>query len=522
MNNEMKRILLCSLILILSVAFLPSFAVNAAQSDPSPTLCIESDSERVFVGDIVTYSFCVENAPKVVALSLSPIFDSEVFEVVEAKWMKRATNQSIDETTYSATAFWFGLADINTVVYSITLRAIAPSESTSIDCIASMQGEDNTFSASVIPLGFTVTKCDHTNSQYQFTTSISHSLVCNDCGYTIESEHQLVPGVVVNADCINDGYTPYECLYCDYYEEQNVIKSDGHISGEWEIIDHPTTDSDGLKQRSCIVCGKVTESEVIPKLAPLPACKHETVCYYDVGGGYHRIECSDCDYETLSEHRYRSELLYDEYGHYSSCSDCENKTATVPHTLSEIIENNGDRHIFGCAECEYELVIISDNKIEFVTPPNEIWSQESGDVTLVFSEEFGEPLAIFVDGSALSSESYSADLGVIAIDAQYLSSLNIGTHSITVCFASGKATFELSVTETNQLSPIPDGSHEANDKNDTSDHKDNTGERENEELIKAVENAGKLLLAIDGVLLLILVLRIAICGLKALMGKNKR
>ena len=435
----MKRILFCLIIIISGLIFIMPCAAYSTGSDLSPTVYIESDKERVFVGDVVTYSFHIANAPKVVALSISPSFDSGVFEVVEAKWLMRAASQSIDGDTCSATSFWFGLADVNTAVYSVTLRAISPTESTVIDCVASLQGEDDTFYAAVTPISFFVIQCDHSDSRYISVTSESHLLVCNDCDYTVESAHQLLPGDAVGADCLNDGYTPYLCVYCDYSEERDVVKTDGHISGEWTIVDHPSIGSEGLRQKVCVVCGEVTESEVIPELepGPEPVCEHNRVAYSDIGDGYHRLECIDCDYACDAEHSYLSELLYDESGHYRICNDCGNKSETIEHTLVDTGEVKENKHAFVCVECG----------------------------------------------------------------------------------------FEETVAEPDSSHPIPDDSNGANDKteNDNYGSNDSSSDKyENEALFKAIEWTGNLLLAVDAVLLLILAIRVALCGLSALTNRRKR
>lgn len=39
-----------------------------------------------------------------------------------------------------------------------------------------------------------------------------------------------------------------------------------HISGSWKIINYPTVETDGLAQKSCITCGCVLETDILPKL----------------------------------------------------------------------------------------------------------------------------------------------------------------------------------------------------------------------------------------------------------------
>lgn len=70
----------------------------------------------------------------------------------------------------------------------------------------------------------------------------------------------------VNPTCTEDGYTGDSiCSRCgETLEEGKVIEAAGHVWGEWNVVQEPTEDEDGLKERICSVCDE-KETETIDK-----------------------------------------------------------------------------------------------------------------------------------------------------------------------------------------------------------------------------------------------------------------
>ena len=90
---------------------------------------------------------------------------------------------------------------------------------------------------------------------------------CGTCGDVITETiaphgHDLIHHNKVDPTCTTSGHEAYDtCSKCDYstYKE---IPALGHDYGEWKVEVEPTTESEGLKTRTCSICGE-KETEVI-------------------------------------------------------------------------------------------------------------------------------------------------------------------------------------------------------------------------------------------------------------------
>ena len=77
--------------------------------------------------------------------------------------------------------------------------------------------------------------------------------------------------------CESDGYSgDTYCKDCgEKLESGTVIPATGHSFGEYEVVKEPTSTEEGLKSRTCGVCGKV-ESVTIPKKENMDQKETET------------------------------------------------------------------------------------------------------------------------------------------------------------------------------------------------------------------------------------------------------
>lgn len=77
-------------------------------------------------------------------------------------------------------------------------------------------------------------------------------------------EHNYSSTVIKEATCTKDGAMQYVCKDCsDYYIEP--IDAKGHKPGKWVTAIKATKEKDGLRTKSCTVCKRVLEEEVISK-----------------------------------------------------------------------------------------------------------------------------------------------------------------------------------------------------------------------------------------------------------------
>ncbi len=102
------------------------------------------------------------------------------------------------------------------------------------------------------------------------TESGTRHKTCSVCGDTVTETvdalgHDLVHHDAKAPTCTESGHEAYDtcsrCGYSTYHE----IPATGHSYGEWIVDKEPTTSSEGLKTRTCSICGD-TETVVISKL----------------------------------------------------------------------------------------------------------------------------------------------------------------------------------------------------------------------------------------------------------------
>ena len=99
-------------------------------------------------------------------------------------------------------------------------------------------------------------------------------IYCKKCGETLQKGTVIASTGhrtkelrnVKAASCESDGYSgDTYCKDCgEKLESGTVIPATGHSFGEYEVVKEPTSTEEGLKSRTCSVCGKV-ESVMIPK-----------------------------------------------------------------------------------------------------------------------------------------------------------------------------------------------------------------------------------------------------------------
>ena len=101
---------------------------------------------------------------------------------------------------------------------------------------------------------------------------------CSRCGEVYESEiipatgHTVVVDEAVEPTCTQTGLT--EGSHCSVCNEvlvaQEVVAALGHTAGEWVVVTPATCTDDGLRTKSCTVCGEILEQEAIPATGHTP------------------------------------------------------------------------------------------------------------------------------------------------------------------------------------------------------------------------------------------------------------
>ena len=211
---------------------------------------------------------------------------------------------------------------------------------------------------------------------------------CTICGewygenYTPALGHSYTTSVV-DATCIEDGYTLHACE-CGYSYKDTFVDSLGHNYGDWITDIEPTCTTDGEKHRVCTVCSDV-ETDVITanghsftaNVIEDSTCEKQGTIRYECHCG-HKVD------ETLplAEHNYQKQyanksflewliewLLNIFYGYegnqayYFKCSDCghiateeEVKLSTSASVMAACMHNLGDFELVKDATCQEAAV----------------------------------------------------------------------------------------------------------------------------------------------------------------------
>ena len=80
-----------------------------------------------------------------------------------------------------------------------------------------------------------------------------------------EMRHGEYEAVVTNPTCTEQGYTTHNCAGCGDSYTDSYVDPTGHSWGQWVVVEEPTEEEPGQKQRACEHCGH-TETESIPRL----------------------------------------------------------------------------------------------------------------------------------------------------------------------------------------------------------------------------------------------------------------
>jgi len=194
------------------------------------TIRVESFYDSVIVGQEITFTVVIEGADPVKSMALVPIFDSNHFDFVSASWSVDAFVSDIEEGTLRSIAAWASLTDVNTTVYTITLRAKALTNATTIDFTAKLQDNTDILVASVVGKTVAIIECPHAEVTYSAMDDGYHISTCTLCGYTVMEAHhyddacdsdcalcghvRIAPHAISESWCCDENGHWYECTLC--------------------------------------------------------------------------------------------------------------------------------------------------------------------------------------------------------------------------------------------------------------------------------------------------------------------
>ena len=217
---------------------------------------VNTDASYAVVDRDIVFTLTIQNCDLANALAIVPKFDADYFELVYAEWLIEAPVQNIEDGTNRAISAFGIPTDVNTVVFTFTLRAKAPITSTTVGCALSAEIGGKTVTIYVEACDIAIILCDH--PEFDFVNNgdaACHDAVCTVCGYTTVAEHTYSNACDAYCDGCN-----YERVAPHAYSEYYVGDEFGHwhecvdcyVVGD--IIDHTY---DNAADGECNDCGYV-------------------------------------------------------------------------------------------------------------------------------------------------------------------------------------------------------------------------------------------------------------------------
>lgn len=138
-------------------------------------------------------------------------------------------------------------------------------------------GVSNCCDPSITKLNCSVVYDFSSNHKHEYTSEVTKKQTCTEDGlitYTCscgDSYTEIIPKahnynhISVSSTCTVTGMEYDICSDCGEVINSKVLPLAPHSWSEWKIVREATADLEGIKERSCTVCG-TTEEEFIPKL----------------------------------------------------------------------------------------------------------------------------------------------------------------------------------------------------------------------------------------------------------------
>lgn len=180
---------------------------------------MESESDIIIIGDTVVFTLVIENAELANSIAVVPVFDTNVFELVNAEWLIDALVQNIEEGSNRAISAWNEETDINGAVYRVTLKTKSTTPYTSVGCTLMINDSDGMVSVVAKTVSvIDIVDCHHANTEVVDVDGTHHAHICTLCGYTVMEEH-----------CYTD---EFDSVCDDCGHERNV---DGDVDGDGDV-----------------------------------------------------------------------------------------------------------------------------------------------------------------------------------------------------------------------------------------------------------------------------------------------
>ena len=190
----------------------------------APVVNIYAATNPVIIGQTFEVYVMVEGCDPVKSMAMTPMFDSDIFELVSKEWLVDATMRVIEPEIAAA---WMNETNINTTLFKFVFRANQLTDGSLITADVLVQN-NGVIRLSVVGSNVAVIECPHTNCTVSTIDADHHLAVCDVCGFATISAHAF--DGVCDAICDDCGY---ERVAPHSYSESWTLDENGH----WHVCD---------------------------------------------------------------------------------------------------------------------------------------------------------------------------------------------------------------------------------------------------------------------------------------------
>jgi hypothetical protein len=357
--------------------------VNVGAAD-NASFSITASKDSVNIGEEVTFTVHFSGAEGVSVLSVMPVYDTAVFELVSGNFV---TITGDFDGTLGVFMSMSPMNLANADIFQFTLKAKAAASAKTVACSYTLQNINASWVTSDIP--FTATDatvsvvCNHTFGAWEKHNAEQHKHTCSACGETAYEAHKWDDGVVTTpATHLTEGEKTYTCTVCDEKKTEKIEKTTEHTYSAWtkhddkqhkkscacgdivyadhnwnagEITTPASHVATGVKTYTCTDCGE-TKTETLPKTEG-----HDFGPWKKHNAEQHKRSC-ECGEIEYADHNWdagevtKKPTCKDEGVKTYTCKDCgETKTESIAktndHTYGAWTKDTADNHKHTCEIC---------------------------------------------------------------------------------------------------------------------------------------------------------------------------
>ena len=287
-----------------------------------------------------------------------------------------------------------------------------------------------------------------TDGEYARIDGKNSKLGYFSCNHTWDS------GVVTTEPtCVNKGIKTFTCTKCNTTKTEDVAALGHNYSTEWTIDVEPTCTKEGSESHHCTRCDAKTGDRPIAKTDHTwdsGVVTTEPTC---VNKGIKTFTCTKCNTTKTEDvaalgheltHVAKKDATTEEFGNieYWNCSKCKKNFS----------DSEGTNEITGSTVLPKlaPSIIKGDNQ--------SVTEKEEKALSVTSNASYDDFIEVKVDGTTLDISKYTKAKGstIITLNADYVSTLSVGTHTLDVVSKFGTATAHFKVEKKVEITPTPE------------------------------------------------------------------